>query len=455
MDIVKIDINLLNPAPYNPRLDLKPTDPEYIKLKNSIQEFGYVEPIVINKRNNVIIGGHQRYKVLKDLGYKDVDVVYVDLDDIHEKSLNIALNKISGDWDADKLEDLLREINLDDSIDTLLTGFDLNEIETMFGSADDIEDEDSPDLDELSKEMNQPSDNERQVKMGDMFKLGRHKLLCGDSYKEETYNNLVGSDKVDLLFTDPPYLYLAKKSADQAFAGTNFCDNTKKIVIETSCELGDMDASNIEYLFKKEIPSMYFCCNNKLIKDYLILADKYKYKNDVHVWCKQGIPLHGGVTTGRYIMDLEYIIYCRGSNAIFNNKLDGSYYRHYNKDNTLDIQEDVIRRQWYSHYAYISNNEVIKDREDAGSTHPTVKPLKLIIPKIAISSNEDSIVVDMFGGSGSTMIACEKLNRSCYMVEYNPKYINEIINRWEVYTGKKAEYIGNLLSTDKIDEGDK
>ena len=89
------------------------------------------------------------------------------------------------------------------------------------------------------------------------------------------------------------------------------------------------------------------------------------------------------------------------------------------------------------------------------NTHPTVKPLKLIIPKIAISSNENSIVVDMFGGSGSTMMACEKLNRSCYMVEYNPKYVNEIINRWEAYTDKKAEYIGNVLSTDKIEEGDK
>jgi ParB-like chromosome segregation protein Spo0J len=154
MDIVKIDISLLNPAPYNPRLDLKPTDSEYIKLKKSIQEFGCVEPIVVNKRNNVIVGGHQRYKVLKDLGYKDIDVVYVDLDDIHEKSLNIALNKISGDWDADKLEDLLREINLDNSIDTILTGFDNKEIDKLLGSLEDYNLDNTNDKDNNNEDNN-------------------------------------------------------------------------------------------------------------------------------------------------------------------------------------------------------------------------------------------------------------------------------------------------------------
>lgn len=143
MDIVKINIASINPAPYNPRKDLKPTDPEYIKLKNSIHEFGYVEPIIVNRRNNVIIGGHQRYKVLKDLGYSEIDIVYVDLDDAHEKSLNIALNKISGDWDADKLEDLIREIDLDDSINTSLTGFDRNEIDKLLGMLEDDNNDDN------------------------------------------------------------------------------------------------------------------------------------------------------------------------------------------------------------------------------------------------------------------------------------------------------------------------
>lgn len=186
MNIAKINISVLNPAPYNPRKDLKPDDPEYIKLKRSIQEFGYVEPIIVNKRNNVIVGGHQRYKVLKDLDYKEVDVVFVDLDDIHEKSLNITLNKISGDWDADKLEDLLREINLDDSIDTLLTGFDLSEIETMFGSADDDNNDDNLedlDINDFTEDNNENNGKKIYIKIGDKKKIEITEKQCEEINK--------------------------------------------------------------------------------------------------------------------------------------------------------------------------------------------------------------------------------------------------------------------------------
>ena len=140
MNISKVNIDTLKPAGYNPRKSLTPNDPEYIKLKKSIQEFGYVEPIIINDRTGLIIGGHQRLTVLKDLGYTDIDVVHVDLDEAHEKALNIALNKISGDWDADKLEDLLRDIDLNYDLDVEFTGFSLDEINTLFsGALDDID----------------------------------------------------------------------------------------------------------------------------------------------------------------------------------------------------------------------------------------------------------------------------------------------------------------------------
>lgn len=140
MKMVNIDINSLIGASYNPRLELKQGMVEYEKIKRSIETFGYVDPIIYNKRNNVVVGGHQRLSVLKDLGYTNIDVIEVDLDTNEEKALNIALNKISGDWDAEKLEDLLRELSLDDNFDVELTGFDLGEIETLFsGAVDDIE----------------------------------------------------------------------------------------------------------------------------------------------------------------------------------------------------------------------------------------------------------------------------------------------------------------------------
>ncbi len=130
MEIRKMSIEQINPAVYNPRKDLQPGDPEYEKLKRSMQEFGYVEPIVWNKRTGNIVGGHQRYKVLLDMGMSEVDCVVVDLDETKEKALNLALNKIHGDWDYIKLKDLLEELDTG-AFDIELTGFGLDEIEQL------------------------------------------------------------------------------------------------------------------------------------------------------------------------------------------------------------------------------------------------------------------------------------------------------------------------------------
>ena len=150
MRIDKLSIDKLKFADYNPRKDLKPGDPEYEKLKKSIEHFGYVEPVIVNDRTGLVVGGHQRVKVLKDLGYTDIEVVHVDLDDANEKALNIALNKISGDWDAEKLEDLLREINVDTDLDVMLTGFDASELDTLFNGSleEQLEDDDSEQVDD-------------------------------------------------------------------------------------------------------------------------------------------------------------------------------------------------------------------------------------------------------------------------------------------------------------------
>jgi ParB-like chromosome segregation protein Spo0J len=142
MNIKKMQIDELIPADYNPRKDLTENDKEYQKLKRSIQEFGYVEPVIFNQKTGVVVGGHQRLKVLKDLGHDEVDCVVVDIDDTKEKALNIALNKISGEWDFSKLKDLLLDIDTGE-IDISLTGFDLDEIERLMTQfkADDFGEE--------------------------------------------------------------------------------------------------------------------------------------------------------------------------------------------------------------------------------------------------------------------------------------------------------------------------
>lgn len=174
---MKIDIQSIDKlieAPYNPRKDLKPGDKEYDKLKQSIEHFGYVEPIIINDRTGYIVGGHQRLKVLQDLGYTEVEVVHVDLDENNEKALNIALNKVSCEWDADKLEDLLRELNLADDFDVELTGFDMGELDTLFSGA--IESLDSDDTDEDFDIDPDSLSDDFELRSGDKNEIGQMKL---------------------------------------------------------------------------------------------------------------------------------------------------------------------------------------------------------------------------------------------------------------------------------------
>ncbi len=148
MEVEKIKLTDINPAKYNPRKDLQPGDPEYEKLKRSMQEFGYVEPIVWNKRTGNIVGGHQRYKILIDMGMQEIDCVVVDLDETKEKALNIALNKIGGDWDMPMLKDLIDELDAGD-FDVELTGFDINEIEDLMTKSYE-----PADIDSLLQELN-------------------------------------------------------------------------------------------------------------------------------------------------------------------------------------------------------------------------------------------------------------------------------------------------------------
>jgi ParB-like chromosome segregation protein Spo0J len=189
LQIEKLPLEKLNPAKYNPRKDLEPGDPEYEKLKTSLETFGYVEPIVWNKRTGNIVGGHQRLKILQHQGYTEIECVLVDLDETQEKALNVALNKVSGEWDLPKLADLISE--LDDGIfDIGITGFDAAEIEHLFSQVHDKDiEEDDFDVDEALQE---PVIS----RSGDLWLLGRHRLLCGDSTKAETYEKLMDGTNI-------------------------------------------------------------------------------------------------------------------------------------------------------------------------------------------------------------------------------------------------------------------
>ena len=188
MKIQTIPISKINPAKYNPRIELKPGDPMYEKLKLSLDKFGYVEPMVWNKQTGNLVGGHQRFNVLKADGAKEVQVSVVNLSLTDEKALNLALNKIQGDWDQDKLAQLLDDLTQEQDFDLGLTGFDLADPEPPIQTADDDHDavEDEFDADELAESIDDPV-----TKSGDLIELGIHRLLCGDSSSQDSWIRLL------------------------------------------------------------------------------------------------------------------------------------------------------------------------------------------------------------------------------------------------------------------------
>lgn len=201
MNIERIPIDRLKAAGYNPRKDLKPGDPEFEKLRRSIEQFGYVEPAIWNKRTGNVVGGHQRIKVLKYLGHTEADCVVLDIDETQEKALNIALNKISGEWDEMLLTALLKDLE-QSGYDLSLTGFDAAETADLFGSGA-IENAHEDDFNE-NKALEEAA-RHTITRLGDIWKLGRHKILCGDSTKPEDVSRLFGEEHADLIVTDPPY----------------------------------------------------------------------------------------------------------------------------------------------------------------------------------------------------------------------------------------------------------
>ncbi|MGN0695048.1 MAG: site-specific DNA-methyltransferase [Lentihominibacter sp.] len=394
MDFEKRLITDLVYAEYNPRKQLTEADEEYQKIKRSLQEFGYVDPVIINS-DNTIIGGHQRVTVLRDLGYKEIDVVVVDMDKTKEKALNIALNKITGEWDFNKLEALLAELH--EEMDASITGFDDSEISQMLDSMKTLDaDDDGFNEADALEEVTEP-----ETKQGDIYLLGQHRLMCGDSTNEADVKKLMNGRAADLLLTDPPYNVDIKNSKDMKIINDNMdSDSFRKFLI---------DAFKAADAGLKEGASYYIWHADSEGLNFRSACEAVGWKvRQCLIWNKNTFSL------GR--QDYQW----KHEPCLYGWK-DGA--AHYFVDDRT--QSTVIN----------------EDKPAANSEHPTMKPIKLVSRLIKNSSRQNELVLDVFGGSGSTMIACEQLNRSCYMMELDPKYCDVIINRWEKFTGQKAEKI--------------
>ena len=382
MVIEKIKISEIKAAEYNPRKDLKPGDPEYEKLKRSITELGYIEPIVWNKQTGNIVGGHQRYKILIEEGITEIECVVVDYDPVKEKQANIALNKINGDWDLSSLEVLLKELDME-GVDLSLTGFDMDELEKLLKK--DISEDDDFDIDAALKE-------EPISKLGDIWLLGNHRLICGDSTDPETYAKLMDGKKANLVVTDPPY-------------NIDIMGGTKDKLKIKNDNMSDKDF--YEFLLK------FYKCTYDVMDDGAAI---YVFHADT-----EGINFRTALKNAGFHLS-GVCIWVKNSLVL------GRMDYHFRHEPIIYAWKPTGRHEWYSDR---KQNTVWEfDRPKRSELHPTMKPLPLLAYPIKNSSMSNCIVLDPFAGSFSTGIVCEQTNRICYAAEIDPRYVDVCVKRY-------------------------
>lgn len=377
-----IPVGELKPAAYNPRKKLKAGDKEYEKIKNSIQEFGYVEPIIVNY-DMTVIGGHQRLTVLKDLGYTEVQCVVVRIEDENKvKALNVALNKITGAWDEQLLADLLVDLKTQD-FNTDFTGFEAPEIEQLFSKVHNKEIKDD-DFD-VDEELKKPT----MSKLGDIWLLGRHRFICGDSTKPETYDVLMDGQLANMVLTDPPYNVDVEETAGK-IKNDNMADEDfyKFLFAAFVCMEQNMAQDASIYVFHADTQGLNF---------RKAFHDAGFYLSGCCIWKKNALVLGRSPYQWRH------------EPCLFGWKLGGKH-------------------QWYSDRKQTTIWEY--DRPKSSKDHPTMKPVALMAYPIQNSCMSNCIVLDPFLGSGSTLIACEETNRICYGIELDEKFADVIVKRY-------------------------
>ena len=374
MQIYDKRLDEIKPYENNPRHNDNAVD----AVANSIREFGFKVPIVVDSEG-VIVAGHTRYKAAQKLGLQTVPCLVAD--DLNEEQINafrLADNKVGelATWDLDTLRVELDNIG---EIDMSEFGFNLD------GIGEEPQEVQEDDFDEEPPE-------EPTSALGDIYQLGEHKLMCGDSTNKDDVAKLMDGAKADMVFTDPPYGYSYQ---------SNFRVKTKKFDVLKN----DDKILNFFGVISEYIKGFVFVCTSwKVIPKWWELFEQHFPLTNLIIWNKGG----GGLGDLKHTFATDYeIILCSNNNQ--------------------EIKGERIGSVW----------SVGKD--DVNSyVHATQKPIGLSAIAIKECTDKNDIVLDVFGGSGSTLIACEQLNRKCYMMEMSPKYVDVIIKRWEEYTGKKA-----------------
>ena len=404
MKIHNLSVDEIKPYKNNPRINVDAVN----VVKKSLKEFGFQQPLVLDKEKNLVVG-HTRLLAAKELGLKEVPcIISDDLSDDQIKAYRIMDNKSSeyASWNYGLLTKEVTDL-LEADYDLNLTGFDEFELKDL-GIDIDLGFAEQP----LTSEDDAPAIEENPITvLNDIWQLGNHKLICGDSTELNTLDLLMESQKADLIFTDPPYGI--SFGGGRAKGTTEKGDKVKAHGMIINDDLRDDDLSNLlkdalsnSKMFAKEEAPCYVCFNYKNFVNFEESFEEAGFKVDsLIVWDKRSI----GLGMSNYRPQHEFIFYCKG----------GQWFGSKN-------QSDLWSMSRGNTSAYV---------------HPTQKPVELISKALENSSKKGDIVIDVFGGSGSTVIACELHNRKAMIVDLDPKYCDVIIKRWQNYTGKDAIHL--------------
>jgi len=361
------------------------------KVSASLKEFGWQQPIVVDK-DMVVIAGHTRLEAARTLGMDKVPVqIAEDLTDAQVKAYRIADNRVSqeAEWDLDLLRLELSDLdNLD--YDLLLTGFDDDELNGMLTEAvEGFTDED--DVPELP--------DEPVSVLGDIWTLGNHRLMCGDSTSVDAVDKLMDGNKADMVFTDPPY------GLDYSGGRTQLTKEHHRKIENDDLNKNDLgNLIELAFIAKKDNADVYVCVSPLIQSPFMQMFEKYKADIDaVIVWDKK----NAGLGYMAYRRQCEFILFHKGSPFCKGDKSDFDLWS-FSKDATTEYM------------------------------HPTQKPVALSERAISNSSKQGEKVLDLFGGSGSTLLACEKNNRFAYLMELDLRFCDVIIKRWQDFTGREA-----------------
>lgn len=410
LEIQELPVGKIKPAAYNPRKDLKPGDPAYDKLAKVIETFDLVEPLVWNKRTGNLVGGHQRFKILVARGDKKIPVSVVDLDDTQEKALNLALNKHSGEWEFSTLADLLTELDTG-GMDMEVTGFSDEELERMMTwqpKTDGKTDEDA-----IPAPPKKPT-----TQIGDLWLLGPHRLLCGDSTKPEAVTRLMNGKRAVLFATDPPYL-----------VDYNGMNHPSKVgVKEPASKNKDWSDSYHEWDASRGDGRQFFVDFCRVAIDIAITPHAAWYCWHASrrqamlesAWEEVGAFVHQQIIWFKSRPVLTYSLYMWAHEPCFFGWIRS---------------QKPQKHRMEEHPTTVWN---IPSAEVESKDHPTSKPVRIFKIPMELHTQAGDLCYEPFAGSGSQIIAAEATGRLCYGLELSPEYVDVCVKRWEEFTGKTA-----------------